>query len=76
MLSAGQDKRLISIYQTYFVFVPLFSKSILTRQIILSTKNSQEFLALPVSVLWRNKVTNSSTINRPFFSCTESPCTW
>ena len=39
MLNARQDKR-ISIYQTYFVFVPLFSKSILTRQIILSTKNS------------------------------------
>ena len=39
MLNAGQDKR-ISIYQTYFVFVPLFSKPILTRQIILSKKNS------------------------------------
>ena len=37
MLNAGQDKR-ISIYQTYFVFVPLFSKSILTKQIISSTK--------------------------------------
>ena len=44
MLNAGQDKR-ISIYQTYFVFVPLFSKSILTKQIISSTKKSQEFLA-------------------------------
>ena len=39
MLTVGQDKR-ISFYQTYFVFVPLFSKPILTRQIILSTKNS------------------------------------
>ena len=39
MLNARQDKR-ISIYQTYFVFFPLFSKPILTRQIILSTKNS------------------------------------
>ena len=75
MLNAGQGKR-ISIYQTYFVFVPLFSKPILTRQIILSTKNSQEFLASQVSVLRRNKATNSSTSNRPFFSCTESPCTW
>ena len=30
MLNAEQDKR-ISIYQTYFVFVPLFAKPILTR---------------------------------------------
>ena len=44
MLNAGQDIR-ISIYQTYFLFVPLFSKPILTIQIILSTKNSQEFFA-------------------------------
>ena len=71
MLNVGQDKR-ISIYQTHFVFVPLFSKSIVTRQIILSTKNSQEFLASQVSVLRRNKATNSSTSNCPFFSCTES----
>ena len=39
MLNKGQNKRL-SIYQTYFVFVPLFSKPILTTQIILSTENS------------------------------------
>ena len=45
MLSEGQDKR-ISIYETYFVFVPLFSKPILTEQIVLSMKNSQEFLVL------------------------------
>ena len=75
MLNVGQDKR-ISIYQTHFVFVPLFSKSIVTRQIILSTKNSQEFLASQVSVLRRNKATNTSTSNRLFSSCTESPCTW
>ena len=49
MLNAGQDKR-ISIYQTYFVFVPIFSKSILTMQIMLSTTNSQQFLASQVSV--------------------------
>ena len=49
VLNAGQDKR-ISIYQTYFVFVPIFSKSILTMQIMLSTTNSQEFLASQVSV--------------------------
>ena len=73
MLNAGQDKR-ISIYQTYFIFVPLFSKPILTREITLSTKNSQKVLASQVSVLRRNKATNSSTSNCPFFSCTESPC--
>ena len=50
-LNAGQHKR-ISIYQTFFVFVPLFSKPIITKQInILPTKNSQEFLASQVSVL-------------------------
>jgi len=75
MLNAGQDKR-ISIYQTYFEFVPLFSKPILTWQIILSTKNSQEFLALQVSVFRRNEATNYSTSNCPFFSYTESPFTW
>ena len=74
MLNVGQDKR-ISVYQTYFVFVSLFSKPILTRQIILSTKNLQEVFALQVSVLRRNEATNSSTSNRPFFSYTESPFT-
>ena len=50
------------------------SKPILTRPNIASTKNSQEFLASQVSVLRRNKANNSSTSNRPFFSCTdESP---
>ena len=63
MLNVGQDKR-TSIYQTYFVFVPLFSKPILTRQITLCTKNShdQEFLASQVSASRRNKATNSSTL--------------
>ena len=61
MLYEGQDE--ISIYQTYFVFVPLFTKPIITRQIISSTKNSQEFLASQVFVLRRNKATNSSTSN-------------
>ena len=41
-MNAGQDKS-ISICQASFVFVPHFSKPILTRQII--SKNSQEFLA-------------------------------
>ena len=58
-----------------FLFVLLFSKPILTRPNMASTKNSQEFLASQVSVLRRNKANNSSTSNRPFFSCTESPCT-
>ena len=66
MLNVGRDL-FISIYQTYFVFVPLFLKSILTKQIILSMKNSQEFLTSQVSVLRRNKATNSCTSNRPFF---------
>ena len=49
MLNVRQDKR-ISIYQTYFVFVPLFSKPVLTMQIMLSTTNTQEFLASQVSI--------------------------
>ena len=75
MLNVGQDKR-ISIYQTYFVFVPLFSKPILTGQIILSTKNPQEFLALQISVFRRNEATISTNSNRPSFNYTESPFTW
>ena len=59
------------IITTYFVFVHLFSKPILTRQNKASKKNSQEFLASQVSVLRRNKATNSSTSNRPSFSCAE-----
>jgi len=74
MLTAGQDYR-TSIHQTYFVFVTLFSKPILTKQNIASTKNSQQFLASQVSVLRRNKAKNSSTSKHPFFSCNESPCT-
>ena len=53
----------------------LVSKPTLTRQNIASRENSQEFLASQVSVLRRNKATNSSTSNRPFFGCTESLCT-
>ena len=75
MLTAGQDYR-TSIHQTYFVFVPLFSKPILTKQNIASTKNSQQFLASQVSVLRRNKAKNSSISKHPFFSCSESSCTW
>ena len=50
MLNAGQGGR-TSIHQTYFAFVPLFSKPILTRQNMASTKNSQTFLESQVSVL-------------------------
>ena len=70
MLNAGQHKR-TSIHQTYAVFVPLFSKPIITRQNIASKKNSQEFLASRVSDLKRNIATNSSTSKHQFFSCTE-----
>ena len=70
MLKAGQDKR-TSIHQTYFAFVPLFSKPIITRQNIASKKNFQEFLASQVSDLKRNIATNSSTSKHQFFSCTE-----
>ena len=66
MLNAGQDKR-ISIYQTYSVFVPLFSKPKIILYFIIY-ENPQEFLASQVSVLRRNKATNSNTSNRPFFS--------
>ena len=69
MLNAGQDKR-TSIHQTYFVFVPLFSKPIEAKNIA-SKKNSQEFLASRVSDLTRNIATNSSTSKHQFFSCTE-----
>ena len=67
MLTAGQDYR-TSIHQTYFVFVPLFSKPILTKQYIASTKNSQQFLASQVSFLRRNKAKNSSISKNIHFS--------
>ena len=66
MLNAGQDKR-ISIYQTYSVFVPLFSKPKIILYFIIY-ENPQEFLASQVSVLRINKATNSNTSNRPFFN--------
>ena len=75
MLHVGQDLR-TAINQTYFVFVPLFSKPILTKQNIACTKDFQQFLASRVSFLRINKATNSSTSKHPFFSYSESPCTW
>ena len=65
MLNAGQGGR-TSIHQTYFAFVPLFSKPILTRQNMASTKNSQTFLESQVSVFRRNIATNSCTSNHHF----------
>ena len=59
MLTARKIIDWISIHQTYFVLVPLFSKPILTKQNIASTKNCQQFLASQVSVSRRNKTTNS-----------------
>ena len=47
-----------------------------TKQNIASTKNCEEFLASQVPVLKRNKATNSSISNHPFFSCKEIPCIW
>ena len=66
----GKIKQLPFI-KPYFVFVPLFSKPIITRQNITSKKNSQEFLASRVSDLKRNIATNSSTSKHQCFSCTE-----
>ena len=67
--------QITSIHQTDFVFVPFLSKQILTKQnIIASTEISFQFLATKVPILRRNKVTNSSTSNHPFFSCNENPC--
>ena len=69
-------KELLFIKLTYFVFVPLLLKQILTKQKKASTKNSQEFLPSQVPVLKRNKATNSNTSDHPFFSCNEKPFIW
>ena len=50
-----------------FIFVPLFSKQILTKQNMASSKNRQQFLASQISVLMRNKAIKSSSPNHPFF---------
>ena len=59
MLNAGQDE-ITSIYQSYWVFSLLFSQKISTKHKITSTEISYQFLALKVTVLRRNKATNSS----------------
>ena len=55
---------------------PSLLETNLNKQNIVSTKNSQGFLASQVPVLKRNKATNSSTSNPPLFSCNENPCIW
>ena len=59
MLNAGEDE-ITSIYQSYWVFSLLFSQKISTKHKITSTQISYQFLALKVTVLRRNKATNSS----------------
>ena len=71
----GNIKELLFIKLTLYLS-PLFWKQILTKQNIASTNYSQEFLASQVPVLKRNKATNASTSNHPFFSCNEKPCIW
>ena len=51
-----------------FIFVPFFSKQILTKQNMASSKNRQQFLASQISVLMRNKAIKSSSPNHPFFN--------
>ena len=71
-----QIKLLVLLLLLLLLLSPLFSKQILMKQNIASTKTSQEFLASQVPVLKRNKATNASTSNHPFFSCNENPCIW
>ena len=59
MLNAGQDE-ITSIYQRYWVFSLPFSQKISTKHKITATEISYQFLALKVTVLRRNKATNSS----------------
>ena len=71
-----RDKIAEFLFIKLCIWPSLFETYLNKRQIILCMKNSQEFLASQVSVLRRSKATNFSTFNRPFFICTESPCTW
>ena len=57
----------------YFIFVSLFSRKIIIKQNIASTKTSQEFFAPKVPVLREIKPPNSSASNHLFFSFNESP---
>ena len=71
MLNAGQDWR-TSIYQSYSVFTPLFSKKSSAKQDIASTEIAYQFLAPKVPVLRRNKATNPSTSTDPFSAATKT----
>ena len=70
MLNAGRDER-TSIKVT--VYLPFsFGEKISTKQDIASTEISYQFLAPKVSVLRRNKATNSSTSTDPFSAATKT----
>ena len=71
MLNAGQDWR-TSIYQSYCVFAPFFSKKNSAKQDIPSTEIAYQFLAPKVPVLRRNKATNPSTSTDPFSAATKT----
>ena len=70
MLNAGRDER-TSIKVT--VYLPFsFGEKISTKQDIASTEISYQFLAPKISVLRRNKATNSSTSTDPFSAATKT----
>ena len=70
MLNAGRDEG-TSIKVT--VYLPFsFEEKISTKQDIASTEISYQFLAPKVSVLRRNKATNSSTSTDPFSAATKT----
>ena len=70
MLNAGRDEG-TSIKVT--VYLPFsFEEKISTKQDIASTEISYQFLAPKVSILRRNKATNSSTSTDPFSAATKT----
>ena len=71
MLNAWQDWR-TSIYQSYCVFAPLFSKKNSATQDIASTEIAYQFLAPRVPVLSRNKAINRGTSTDPFLAATKT----
>ena len=71
MLNAGQDWR-TSIYQSYCVFAPLFSKKKFSKARYSIYRNRLPVLAPKVPVLRRNKATNPSTSTDPFSAATKT----
>ena len=67
-----------SIYQSYCVFTPFFSKKNLIKSRIwhLQIWNLLPVFSTKGSNFGANRVTNSSASDCPFFSCKENPCTW